>query len=66
MENLNNQNYNSYLHRYENIISHKCEICDKEFKSKIGLRKHFSISHGEQKLRKCNVCQKEFLIQSYM
>ena len=66
MDNLNKQIYNSSLHKDENIISHKCEICEKDFKSKIGLRKHFSVSHGEQKPRKCNVCQKKFLIQSYL
>ena len=30
----------------ENRITFKCEICDKEFKTKNGLRKHFNIIHN--------------------
>ena len=48
-----------------NNLFHKCEICDKEFKSKSGLQSHFFSVHGDgQKEIKCNICQTKFLSQN--
>ena len=43
-------------------IKIKCEICDKEFKTKNGLKNHFNITHDLQKEHLCNICQKAFNI----
>ena len=40
----------------------KCEICDKEFKTKNGLKNHFNITHDLEKEHHCNICQKAFNI----
>ena len=42
----------------------KCEICDKEFKSNNGLKRHFNIVHKLMKELQCNICQKVFKTQS--
>ena len=44
----------------------KCEICDKEFKSNTGLKKHFTIVHKLMKEHQCNICQKVFKLQSQL
>ena len=43
--------------------SPKCEICDKEFKSNGGLKKHFNIVHKLMKEHQCNICQSIFKLQ---
>ena len=43
-------------------IKIKCEICDKEFKTKNGLKNHFNITHDLEKEHHCNICQKAFNI----
>lgn len=35
-----------------------CPNCDKEYKSKFNLKKHFQLSHLKQKLFVCDICQK--------
>ena len=50
--------------KQKNEIMKNCEICNKEFKTKSGLRQHISIIHGEQKENKCNICLKIFHLQS--
>ena len=39
---------------------HICEICEKELKSKRGLRTHFDTFHNKEKQFQCNVCNKDF------
>ena len=46
MENSNNQMHN-ITSSDERMKTHKCEICDKEFKSKQGFHKHFHSIHNE-------------------
>ena len=49
----------------QNQISLTCEICDEEFKTNNGLKKHFNITHKfEKEDPQCNICQKVFKIQS--
>ena len=48
----------------QNQISLKCEICDKEFKSKNSLKNHFNITHNLEKKYECNICQKDFNVQT--
>ena len=43
---------------------HKCEICDKEFKSKNSLHTHIKRIHDEQKRKMCNICLKAFSFES--
>ena len=50
----------------QNQISLKCDICDKEFKSKGGLKYHFNITHNLEKKHQCNICQKDFNIPSQL
>ena len=50
----------------QNQIPLKCEICDKEFKSKNGLKYHFNITHNFEKKHQCNICQKDFNIPSQL
>ena len=50
----------------QNQIPLKCEICDKEFKSKSGLKYHFNITHNFEKKHQCNICQKDFNISSQL
>ena len=47
---------------WQHQIQLKCEICDKEFKTKNGLKNHFNITHDLQKEHLCNICQKAFNI----
>ena len=63
--NMENSNIQIKLHNNKSPDEiHKCEICDKEFKSKQGLRRHFHSIHNEQKGKnKCNICEKTFLLQ---
>ena len=45
----------------------KCEICDKEYKNRNGLRVHFVKFHEEQKGdHQCNVCDLKFSQQSQL
>ena len=44
----------------------KCEICDKEFKSRSGLNYHFKVTHNLEKEHQCNICQKVFHITLYL
>ena len=50
----------------QNQIPLKCEICNKEFKSKGGLKYHFNITHNFEKRHQCNICQKDFNIPSQL
>ena len=50
----------------QNPITLKCDICDKEFKTNYGLKKHFNITHNLEKEYQCNICQKVFKIQSQL
>ena len=47
-------------------IQNKCEICDKEFKSRNGVHAHFYSIHDEQKGNKCNICEKTFLLRGQL
>ena len=38
----------------------KCKICDKEFKSNKGLKKHIDSVHNRQKEDNCDSCGKAF------
>ena len=49
-----------------NRIPCKCEICDKEFKNKYILKKHFNITHNLEKEYQCNICKKVFNGQSQL
>ena len=49
--------------RQQQQIPLKCEICDEEFKSNSGLRKHFNIVHKLMKEHQCNICQKVFKLK---
>ena len=60
MDNLNELRQNAIV-RNEQI--YKCEICDKEFKHKIGLKQHINVVHNIVKKHQCNICQKVFHIQ---
>ena len=63
MEKLNNQI--QIPHNEKMNIIHKCEICDKEYKTRNGLRLHFVKFHDEQKgQQQCNVCNIKFSCQS--
>ena len=44
----------------------KCEICEKEFKSKNSLKNHFNIVHKLLEKHQCNICQKVFSILSQL
>ena len=48
------------------LKSQKCEICEKELKSKSGLSKHFDNFHNEEKRFQCNVCHKDFPMQNQL
>ena len=50
----------------EDQIPFKCEICDKEFKSNNGLKKHFNVVHNLEGEHQCNICQKFFNIKSQL
>ena len=42
---------------------HKCEICDKVFKLKQNLKRHFTTAHArikQAKAFKCNICTNSF------
>ena len=47
----------------ENEIPFKCEICDKELKSKNSLKKHFIVVHNSEGEHQCKICQKDFNIK---
>ena len=53
MDNPNNQ-------IYDIMKNHHCEICDKEFLAKSGLRQHINSVHNGQKDHKCDSCGKIF------
>ena len=38
-------------------LTHKCEICYKDFKNIRGLKNHFNTVHDLEKEYKCNICQ---------
>ena len=40
----------------EQAISHKCEICDQEFKLKKSLSKHFNDFHNQKQQYICDIC----------
>ena len=46
----------------------KCEICDKEYKSKQGLGNHFKNVHNFNLIKEhqCNICQSGFDLQSQL
>ena len=68
---------NKYIDKFENFMklhsnlsqdkrmkTHKCTICDQEFKLKPGLNKQFDEIHDKQTGKnKCNICEKTFLLQ---
>ena len=39
--------------------SHKCDVCEQEFKSKSGVSKHKKVVHYQHRL-KCEDCEKYF------
>ena len=42
-----------------NTKGHKCEICEKIYKTKISLKNHFNFVHNNVgKTFKCNICSK--------
>ena len=42
-----------------NMSEFKCEICEKVFKKKPNLQKHYNYVHkNSEKLHECNVCTK--------
>ena len=47
-----------------NLLSHKCEICQKLFRSEIKLKQH-GIWHGERKY-KCDICHVMFPTQGFL
>ena len=42
----------------EQAKRHKCEICDKDFKSKAILRAHFNHFHNQKQQSICDICNK--------
>ena len=50
--------------RRQNKISFKCEICEKEFKSKNSVRYHFTSAHMMVREHKFYICQSVFNLQS--
>ena len=58
----------------QNQISLNCEICDKGFTNKNGLKQrdplclkyHFNVTHNSEKKHQCNICQKVFYIKSQL
>ena len=50
--------------RQNQINSLKCEICDKEFKSKNSLNNHVNNAHNPKEVHQCNICQNVFNIQA--
>ena len=52
------------LSRQQKRNPFKCEICDKEFKNKNGLRSHFNGVHNLMKDFQCNICQKVFTFEN--
>ena len=55
----NIDNSNNQIHN-QKMKTHKCEICEKEFKNKSILHAHIYRIHDEQKENKCNICQRIF------
>ena len=46
-------------------MEHKCEICEQNYSTKRGLKKHFMASHDQNgKLYYCNICTKSYQNQS--
>ena len=48
----------------QNLNALKCEICEKDFKSNEGLRKHFNNVHNYSEEHQCNICQKNFKLHA--
>ena len=45
-------------------IQFTCEICEKDFKNRNGLKHHLNMAHNVAKGYQCNLCEKVFNIQS--
>ena len=45
-------------------IQFTCEICEKDFKNRNGLKHHLNMAHNVAKGYQCNICEKVFNIQS--
>ena len=43
----------------------KCEICDKEFKSNNGLKKHFNMVHMLMKEHQCHICDISYFDEQF-
>ena len=45
---------------HKNLKPYECEVCNKSFGQKGGLKKHILTIHDKEKPFKCNICQKPF------
>ena len=57
------------MEKIENItatMQYKCEICEKDFKNRNGLKHHLNMAHNVAKGYQCNICEKVFNIQSQL
>ena len=56
------------LTKYNGQVSglYQCDICNKRFSRKYGLKSHISRVHEKNKLYKCPICEKNFSDNSYL
>ena len=47
-----------YISKNKNLNTWRCLVCQKEFKSRLGVRKHLETSHFENQPVQCHLCLK--------